>query len=444
MRASRKLNIASKLDVPLLIMYILLVASGLLTIYSSSYNPEFPNIYDLNEEYGRQLFWIGISLIAGLFIIITEGTLIVASAYQIYGLVCVLLLVVLAMPAINGAHSWFKIGSMSLQPSEFAKFGTALAVAKFLGSINVRIDSFRSKLITTCIVSLPAFLILIQPDPGTFLVFLSFVFVLYREGLSGNILLIGVFVALLTILTIFFNGSEVHFESFDFTVDAKYLFLGVLALIALMITWAIKVFLRPRERKRAFITLIAASVASITILVSTQWLYQNVLKQRHRNRIELVLGLKEDRKNEGYNTFQAMSAVGSGKFYGKGYMQGTMSNDLYNHVPEQNTDFIFCSVAEEWGFLGGLFVVGSFITLLFRIVMIAERQRSKFTRIFAYSAACILFMHFAINVAMVIGIAPVIGIPLPFFSYGGSSILGFSILIFILLRLDAERMAVFR
>jgi rod shape determining protein RodA len=348
------------------------------------------------------------------------------------------------MPPIKGARSWFQIGSASIQPSEFAKLACSLAIAKYLGSVNVKIQDFKTKLYVVLLLVFPAFLILMQPDPGTMLVFISFIFVMYREGLSGNVLLFGFFASIILVIGIFLKASDSSINIFSIDFYGNYVFSLVLLLVGGLIFLIIKLFVLPRYRKAKYVGVIWATIIAIIITLGVSYVYDNIFKDRHRDRFQIMFGIKEDRKGVGYNIYQALAAIGSGETNGKGYLKGTLSNNRYKHVPEQNTDFIFCSYAEEWGYLGNLVFIALYITLLVRIIIISERQRSKFTRIFGYCVASIFFFHFMINVAMVIGLAPVIGIPLPLFSKGGSSILTFTVMIFILLRLDAERKEILR
>ena len=436
----REVHIFKKLDKWLLLLYLAMAFLGLFTIYSASYNEEHAKIYDFSSAYGKQLFWIVASLIIGFVILYIDGVFLQNISYIIYGIVVLMLLVVLFMPAIKGAHSWFKLGGFSIQPSEFSKFATSLALAKYLSTQGVKIKDFSTKLTVLGILILPGFLILMQPDPGTLLVYFSFIFVMYREGLSGNVLLGGLIGAVVAIFAVFLKASN----SSWWGIEGNYVFAALVLLVGGFILLIIKRFILPRYRKKKYRITIVSTVLVMGLVLTVNWAYTHVFKDRHRNRFEVTFGIKEDRKGVGYNSYQALSAIGSGSMFGKGYMKGTLSNDKYGHVPEQSTDFIFCSWAEERGFVGSTVLLILYFILLLKLIIIAERQRSKFARVFAYSTASILFFHFMINIAMVIGLAPVIGIPLPFFSKGGSAILGFSIMVFIVLRLDAERKEVLR
>ncbi len=397
-----------------------------------------------NTSYGKQMIWIIISVIVGSFILLIEGSLIQNSSYLLYIIVCILLIIVLFMPPVKGVSSWFQFGGFSVQPSEFAKLATSLAFARFLSNINTRFQDYRTRIKAGCLVILPSILIILQPDAGTMLVFIGFVFVLYREGLSGNFLLIGLFAVLIATIGIFLKASNYNLYLSTWKISGN-LFFGFILILGFIFSFLIiRYFVLPRFRKQRYYQLIIVSFIGIFISLSVNYIYDNLFKDRHRNRFQIMFGLKEDRTGVGYNIYQALSAIGSGEALGKGYLKGTLSNDKYKHVPEQSTDFIFCVLAEEWGFLGSFVLILLYLSIMVRMIMISERQRSKYTRIYGYCIVSILFFHFMINLGMVIGLAPVIGIPLPFFSKGGSAILTFSIMFFILLRLDAERKVVLR
>ena len=434
----------SSIDKLLLTVFLLLVIFGLMTVYSSSFKTEKDTILNFSSVAGKQFSWVIISITVGIIILLMEGQFINNMSYVFYAFIVLLLIGVLFMPSIKGAKSWFQIGSASIQPSEFAKLACSLAIAKYLGSVNVKIQDFKTKLYVILLLVFPAFLILMQPDPGTMLVFIAFIFVMYREGLSGNVLLFGFFASIILVIGIFLKASDSSINIFSIDFSGNYIFSIVLLFLGGLIFLIIKLFVLPRYRKSKYIGVIWATIIAIIITLGVSYVYDNLFKDRHRDRFQIMFGIKEDRKGVGYNIYQALAAIGSGETNGKGYLKGTLSNNRYKHVPEQNTDFIFCSYAEEWGYLGNLIFIALYITLLVRIIIIAERQRSKFTRIFGYCVASIFFFHFMINIAMVIGLAPVIGIPLPLFSKGGSSILTFTVMIFIFLRLDAERKEILR
>lgn len=440
----RNLSIWKNIDKYLLVLYLLLLVAGYATIYSSSFKGFDIEQYYWSTSYGKQMIWIIISIVIGAIILLIEGSLIQNTSYTMYIVVLVLLIAVLFMPPVKGVSSWFQFGGFSIQPSEFAKLVTSLAFAKFLSNVNSRFQDFKTRIKAGLLVILPAILIIMQPDAGTMLVFVGFVFVLYREGLSGNFLLIGLFAVLIATVGIFLKASNSNFSLGDLKISGNLFFGFVLLLGFLFSFFIIRYFVLPRFRKQKYYQLIIVAIIGIAISLSVNYIYDNLFKDRHRNRFQIMFGIKEDRRGVGYNIYQALSAIGSGEGSGKGYLKGTLSNDKFKHVPEQNTDFIFCVLAEEWGFIGSLVFILLYLSTMIRMIMISERQRSKFTRIYGYCITSILFFHFMINLGMVIGLAPVIGIPLPFFSKGGSAILAFSIMLFILLRLDGERKVVLR
>lgn len=418
----RENNILAGIDWVIVGIYLTLVLMGWLNIYAAVYSEEHSSIFDVTQNYGKQMIWVGSALLLAFFIMAVDGNFFTMFAWPIYGAVIILLvLVLLYSVATKGAHSWFEIGSFKLQPSEFAKFASALALAKYLSSLGIRFEDMSTKMIAGAIIGIPALMILAQNDTGSTLVFAAFIFVFFREGLSGGILLLGLLAAILFVLSLLIN---------------KFILVGVIGAIVFIL------FLFTRKRTREILTLVAFFVVSAGMVFSVDYVFENVLQKHQKDRIEVLLGKKEDLKGVGYNVNQSLIAIGSGGFAGKGYLKGTQTK--YDFVPEQSTDFIFCTVGEEWGFLGSLTVIGLFIALLIRIVQVAERQRSQFTRIYGYCVACIFFMHISINIGMAIGLAPVIGIPLPFFSYGGSSLWAFTILLFIFVKLDAYRLQVLR
>ncbi len=441
---NRNSSIWKNIDKPLILLYFVLSVMGYLIMYSSSFKGgELPHFF-FNTIYGKQLIWIILTILMGLFALIIDGNFIKNSSYYLYGFVLILLIVVLFMPPIKGARSWFYLSGISFQPSEFIKLGLSLAIAKLLSDVGSKFKDFKTKLKAFLLIMIPSILIAFQPDPGTMLVFSCFIFVLYREGLSGNFLLIALFTILIAIVGIFLKASNSIFYIGQFPLSGN-LFFGFLLIIGFVFSFLIiRYFVLPRYRKQKIRSLIFISILGLSISGGINVVYDSIFKERHRTRFQIMFGIKEDRKGAGYNIYQALSAIGSGEGFGKGFLKGTLSNDKYKHVPEQNTDFIFCVLAEEWGFIGSLFFIILYLATLIRIITISERQRSKFTRIYGYCISSILFFHFMINIAMVIGLAPVIGIPLPFFSKGGSAILSFGLMIFLLLRLDAERKVVLR
>lgn len=408
------------IDWVIISIFIALSVIGWFNIHAAVYDPVHPSILDLETNYGKQFLFIIAALITGSIILLLDSKFLNASSPIFYGVTIILLIVVLFVGRnVGGNQAWIPIGSFRLQPSEFAKFTTCLLLAKYLSGTNLKIQDLQTLAVTGLIILIPMGLIMLQPDTGSALTFFSLVFVLYREGLSGNVLIIGALFIALFVLTLLFS---------------KLILIGSLIAIAGLLIWS-------NKRNRAFITTIAVgTLLSIVFIFCVDFTYENILQPHQRNRIDVILGKINDPRGQGYNLNQSKIAIGSGGLWGKGYLQGTQTK--YDFVPEQSTDFIFCTVGEEWGFVGSFVVVALYITLLIRIVNLAERQRSSFTRIYGYGVASILFFHFFINIGMTIGLVPVIGIPLPFVSYGGSSLISFTILLSILLKLDSNRMGV--
>ena len=400
-----------------LTLYVVFVLSGLLCIYASVFKETNPDIYDMDMNYGKQLLWIVISSFIALLILLVDEKLFYAFAYGFYGITIILLLATFVIGAeIKGSSSWIRIGGFQIQPAEFAKFGTALALAKFLSGYNITFKDWKVKLICFAIIGLPMVIILLQNETGSALVFASFSLVLYREGLPGWLLLGGVGLAILAVLALLF--------------PPLYIIITLVVLAAIILAFV--------RRTTLLIFLTIGVVALSSIYVSTvNYAFENVLQAHQRTRINVLLGKEVDLKGAGYNVQQSLIAIGSGGAFGKGYLEGTQNK--FRFVPEQSTDFIFCTIGEEFGFLGSLIFIILYMLLLYRLLVMAERQRSKFNRVYGYSLIAILFFHFLINIGMTLGLMPVIGIPLPFFSYGGSALLSFTILLFIFIRLDANR-----
>lgn len=408
----------SRIDWITLLLYYILVIVGLVCIYASVYKETNPSIWDSTQNYGKQLVWIGISSFLGLMILLIDEKFFYAFAYPIFGITIVLLVLVLvAGTTVKGSSSWIEIGSFRIQPAEFAKFGTALALAKFLSGYNVNFEKDRKiQLISVGIIILPMIIILLQNETGSTLVFTSFILVLFREGLPGWILFAGFMLVILAILALL--------------ISPLYIMIGlvVLAIVFILVV-----------RRTSLLIWITAGVLllSCVMVSSINYVFENVMQAHQRTRINVLLGKQVDIKGAGYNVQQSKIAIGSGSFWGKGFLQGTQNK--FRFVPEQSTDFIFCTIGEEYGFFGSFIFVFLYVFLLYRLLMMAERQRQKFNRVYGYSVVCILFFHFVINVGMTLGLMPVIGIPLPFISYGGSALLSFTILLFIFIRLDANR-----
>ncbi len=459
------------IDKTTVLIFLIMIVMGWFNIYAAVYNDEHKEIFDFTQRYGKQFIWIMATIVLAVFIMIIDSRFYLFFAWVIYAILMFLLLMVLILGKdINGARSWFEFGPISLQPSEFAKFGTALALASFLN--NRRNDLTKLKVIipAVAIILLPALLTAIQPDLGSTIVFFSFFIVLFREGMSPIIFVSGLLMVLLFFLTLLFNNLylEIALIAIAFllvwfsTRKWKLLLTGlVLMLVIGGIIYALDFYIIKSLGNETVlvITLLLSGIAyayyfyskkAVTLLViylflagsvlyvnSVDFAYNHMLKPHQRERVEIMLGFKTDTHGTGYNVNQSIISVGSGGFKGKGYLQGTQTK--FKFVPAQSTDFIFCTVGEEWGFLGSFVVIGLYVFLLIRLIILAERQRSNFSRIYGYGVASVLFTHFFINIGMAIGLVPVIGIPLPFFSYGGSSLWGFTLLLFIFLRLDAGR-----
>lgn len=464
-----------------IILYVLLVVMGAVSIYAASYDFDNASLFDLNEFSGKQMLWIGLSLVLGTIILLTDYRLYKIYAYPIYGAVILILIATIFLaPNIKGSHSWLVFGPVSLQPAEFGKFATALALAKLFDSynfsLNAKISNYFRALI---IIFIPIILILLQKETGSALVYISLIFVLYREGMSGLVLFsvlcavtffvvavkfaeplilglptgqFSVFIIILLIYSLMllfyckdlviarnviigFVGSGVIvgiLAAFGIEINGLIYFLSILGLA--IIYTAIMMFRHPINK---FLITIGFAVVSVMFLFSVNYVFGNVLEPHQQQRIKVALGIEENVMGAGYNVNQSKIAIGSGGLAGKGFLNGTQTKLKY--VPEQHTDFIFCTIGEEEGFIGATLVLALYLTFILRLMHIAERQRTSFERVYAYCVVSMLIFHLGINVGMVIGLCPVIGIPLPFFSYGGSSLWGFTILLFILLRLDAAR-----
>lgn len=411
-------SLFTNIDWTLVSIYLVMLFFGWLNIYAANFGEGTHDLMSMSTEPGKQLFWIGSSFIWILLILIIDGKFYTTFSYFMYAITILLLIGVLFVgKEIGGAKSWYAIGSFSMQPSEFAKIGTLLALSKYLSTLNINLDQMSTKIKALAIIMAPIFFIMLQPDAGSAIVFASLFLVLFREGISGvYLVLIGL------AITLFLLTLTLKVQTATIIVSSLCLLFGIL------------LKKNRKSLKPAFLSLIFA----IGFIQSVGYLYNEVLRPHQKNRIDLILGKIDDVHGAGYNLHQSKIAIGSGGFSGKGFLEGTQTK--FNFVPEQSTDFIFCTIGEEWGFLGSLFTIGLFLLLLFRLIHLAERQRSTFSRVFGYGVASILFCHFFINIGMTVGIVPVIGIPLPFFSYGGSSLWGFSILLFIFIKLDAYRM----
>jgi len=402
-------------------IYLALCTIGWFNIHAAVFDEKHPSIIDFATNYGKQFVFIMVSIVVGTIILLLESRFITALAPVFYVITTILLLLVLVIGRnVGGNMAWISLGGgLRLQPAEFAKFSTCLLLARYLSGPNVRIAELRSFFIAVAIIGFPMLLIMLQPDVGSTLVFYSLIFVLYREGLSPYFLVISALFIVLFLTSILFSP------------------LYVIAAISILSLLMLLLF---RKNRRLVATILTVLAICIAFVFSVKFIYTRVLQPHQKVRIDIVLGIKSDLKGKGYNVNQSKIAIGSGKMWGKGYLHGTQTK--YAFVPAQSTDFIFCTVGEEWGFAGSIVVLGLFLFLILRIIFIAERQRSPFSRIYGYGVVSIIFFHVFINIATTIGLAPVIGIPLPFISYGGSSLLSFTMLLFVLLKLDSNRMGI--
>ena len=419
----KTIEIFGKIDGITILLYLFLVFFGWVNIYASMYNDDITtSVFDLSTKYGKQLLFIGISLFVAFIILIIDWRFFDTLSFVLYGITIISLIAVLFFAKeTGGANSWFKIGNFKIQPSEFAKFTTSLALAKMFSLNKQNLYSFRSMIRNYTIILIPFFLIILQNDMGTALVFTAFILVFYREGLSGNVLII------LLVL-------------FALVLFSLLIYPWIVAVFFTSLIFIIYYFSSNRVRSLKVSSIVA--IISNGIIFSTGYLYNHLLSPHQIERINILIGKDFDPQNAGYNLIQSKIAIGSGGFFGKGFLHGTQTR--FDFVPEQSTDFIFCTIGEEWGFLGSFIFLLVFTTLLLRIIFLAEKQKSQFCRVYGYSVACILFIHLIINISMTIGLAPIIGIPLPFMSYGGSSLVSFTILIFIFLNLNSYRMDILR
>ena len=405
-----------KFDWLTIFFYFALVAIGWINIYSASLSDSTAGFFDMSQIYTRQLLFIVLSFFLILFVLAVDSKFYerFASIIYIISLLTLLGLFIFGKN-INGATSWYSFGGFGIQPSEFAKAATALALSKYVSDIQTNMQEFKQQLGAFIIIALPAIFIIPQPDPGSALIYAAFIFPLYREGLHSMYLLFGFLVVALFVSTLAFGIIWVT--------------IGVLLITGF-------IYFKNRKRRPNLLKYGTVAIACIGFAFSVSYIFNNVFEQRHRDRFNIVLGKEIDIKGIGYNTNQSEIAIGSGGWFGKGWTQGTQTKG--NFVPEQHTDYIFSTVGEEWGFTGSVVVILLFLALITRIIVLAERQKSQFSRIYGYSVAAILFFHFFVNIGMVSGLFPTVGIPLPFFSYGGSGLWGFTILVFIFVRFDAS------
>lgn len=415
-------NIFYGIDWVLVLFYFILIFLGWINIYSATITENQFDLVNFSTEYGKQLIWIGLSIPLILLILLFEAKFYEKFSSIIYliSLVSLLGLFVLGKN-INGATSWYDFGGFSIQPSEFAKAATALAIAKLVSDKLFNLKKLNTQIQAFLILFFPAILITLQPDPGSALVYAAFIFVLYREGLPFYHITVGFIALILFVSTLYFGHTHTL----------------VVSLLLFSIILLYFYFYRKRALKKGIIKIIGLYLIVALYIFSVDFVFNQVFEQRHRDRFNILLGKTDDIKDIGYNTNQSVTTIASGGITGKGFLEGERTQG--NFVPEQQTDYIFTTVGEEWGFMGSALVIILFVLFLLRIIQIAERQKSKFSRVYGYSIAAIFFTHFAINIGMVIGLLPTIGIPLPFFSYGGSALWGFTVLLFIFIRLDANR-----
>ena len=466
-------NIIRDIDWLTIFLYAVFVLMGWFNIYAAIYDDQHASIFSFSQRYGKQLTWIIAAAALALLVCLLDIRFYTSFAYPIYICCVVSLAAVLVVGhEVNGARSWFMIGAVQIQPSEFAKIAVSLALAKFIGSYNGRLMTFMNFMITCIIIFLPPLFVILQPDLGSCLVYLAFFIVLYREGLPPGVLLFGMLAILLFVLSLLMQNAQIYlvaglimtgFVAFLIKTRKGMYFLKGLGLLGGLfgLLWLINLLMKNRfeihevllgaaltsapvylvtsfiRRLPVVRTLTLFIVGALLFTFSVDFVYDEVLSAHQQQRIMVLLGLESDPLGVEYNVNQSKIAIGSGGMTGKGFLQGTQTK--YNFVPEQSTDFIFCTVGEEWGFAGTATVVVLFMVLLLRLLYLAERQRSVFSRVFSYCVVSIFFLHVTINIGMTIGLLPVIGIPLPFFSYGGSSLWSFTILLFIMLRLDASR-----
>ncbi|SEI72351.1 rod shape determining protein RodA [Dyadobacter koreensis] len=414
--------ITKNVDWMVVLIYIACLGIGWVNIYAAVYNPEtHSSIFDLSNNAGKQLMWIGTTFILIICILVIDYKFYETFSFIIYAIVIFLLVVVLfAGSNINGSRSWIKFGAISLQPAQFANLAVSLAISKYLSDPAISLTrKLKDYYPILGIIILPSILILLSNETGSMLVFASFAIILYREGMPGFIPAIGIVSAALLIISLLYNSWYIA---------------GAIIFIAGIVIWLMPVMTR---RRGGLMATVLIAIVMISIVFGVDFFMNNVLQKHQRGRIMVLLDPDSDPRGIGWNVIQSKIAIGSGGFSGKGFLQGTQTK--FDFVPEQSTDFIFCTVGEEHGFIGTAVVVTLFILLISRLVILAERQRSRFARVYGYCVAGIFFFHFLVNVGMTIGLMPVIGIPLPFFSYGGSSLWSFSVLLFIFLKIDAQR-----
>ena len=413
----RQHSIIYQIDWVMIGIYLVLVFFGWFNIYSAVYDEQHASIFDFSQRYGKQLIWIAAALVLAVVILAIDPKFFVQFAWLFYtAIILLLILVIFIGRDVSGARSWLHIGQIAIQPAEFAKMATALIIAKQLSIIDIDIKRRRTWLTLGFLVFFPALLILLQRDMGSALIFLAFLLVFYRFGMSGYVLIGLLAIPFIGIFALLIN---------------KFVLIGILFFLAFLS------FLFSRRTFRHLLIIGVIFLVSAGYMFSVDFAVNKLLKPHQQQRINVLIGKTSDPQGAGYNVNQSLIAIGSGQLLGKGYLHGTQTK--YHFVPEQSTDFIFCTVGEEWGFMGSLVLIVLYVSLFARIIVVAERQRAKFSRVYGYAVASILFFHFAINIGMTLGLMPVIGIPLPFLSYGGSSLWAFTLLLFIFIRQDSYR-----
>ena len=476
---SRNTNIFALIDKPTIVLYLILIFWGWFTIYAASYNFDDTSIFSFDGRAGKQLLWIGCASIIAFIIMMFDTRLLEAYAYPIYGVtILILILTIFIAPNVKGSHSWIVLGPVSIQPAEFSKFAVALCLARFMSAYNFVLKQPSNFIRAVLIIFVPLLIIILQKETGTALVYLAFSLVFFREGMTGLILLacvasityfilalkyaetfwgitcVGEFLVLTLILgTLIMMVKSIYkkrgtFRVMSLTCVAIAAITGIIN-IFIPVNWVYALYamiaansiytliLSLKTNSIKLLQPIAVAIVSILFMFSVNYIFNSVLEPHQQSRIKVSFGMEDDPRGVGYNVNQSKIAIGSGGFFGKGYLSGTQTKLKY--VPEQDTDFIFCTVGEELGFVGSTILIALFVALILRIITISERQRDAFGRIYGYCVASIFIFHLCINIGMVLGISPVIGIPLPFFSYGGSSLWGFTILLFTLLRIDVSR-----
>jgi rod shape determining protein RodA len=410
-------RVGSSIDWITILLYTVLVIMGWMTIYSASLPIEETSLFDLSQIYGRQMLFIGLTIPIIFIILFTDAKLFERFSFVFYGIGIILLLGLFVFgKTIKGQTNWYQFGGFGFQPSEFVKTATALLLAKYLSYSQINLKFTKHQLMGLAIMGLPIFLILMQPDAGSAMIFISLIFVLNREGLPSWFFISGIAAIVLFFLS---------------------LVIAPLYLVIFVFIFMIAHYILNRKISRNPVVYGLVYVVIVAFSFSVSFVYNNVLEPHQKDRINVLIGDDVDMKKEGYNLDQSMIAIGSGGFFGKGYLEGTQTKGGF--VPEQHTDYIFTTVGEEWGFIGSTFVIALFVVLFLRIIYLAENQKTKFSRIYGYCVAAYLFMHFFVNIAMLIKLFPTIGVPLPFFSYGGSSLWAFTILLFIFIKLDANK-----